>query len=75
MPLRDLEQAEVTCLVDNNVDILLPNTQLAYRPSLGENWFERSLIAEHGFSVVLKLEINGTEHNLLFDERYTRTQS
>jgi Metallo-beta-lactamase superfamily len=48
-------------------DILLPNSQLAYRPSLGENWFERSLIAEHGFSVVLKLEINGTEHKLLFD--------
>jgi 7,8-dihydropterin-6-yl-methyl-4-(beta-D-ribofuranosyl)aminobenzene 5'-phosphate synthase len=67
MPLKDLEKAEVTCLVDNSTDILLPNTQLAYRPSLGENWFERSLIAEHGFSVVLKLETNGTEHKLLFD--------
>jgi 7,8-dihydropterin-6-yl-methyl-4-(beta-D-ribofuranosyl)aminobenzene 5'-phosphate synthase len=67
MPLKDLEKAEVTCMVDNSADILLPNTQLAYRPSLGENWFERSLIAEHGFSVVLKLEINGTEHKLLFD--------
>jgi len=67
MPLKDLEKAEVTCLVDNSADILLPNTQLAYRPSLGDNWFERSLIAEHGFSVVLKLEINGTEHKLLFD--------
>ena len=67
MPLKDLEKAEVTCLVDNSADILLPNTQLAYRPSLGENCFERSLIAEHGFSVVLKLEINGTEHKLLFD--------
>src|SRR6266568_4891277 len=67
MPLKDLEKAEVTCLVDNNVDILLPNTELAYRPSLGENWFERPLIAEHGFSVALKLEINGTEHILLFD--------
>jgi hypothetical protein len=42
MPLKDLEKAEVTCLVDNSADILLPNTQLAYRPSLGENWFERS---------------------------------
>lgn len=67
MPLKDLEKAEVTCLVDNSADILLPNTQLAYRPSLGENWFDRSLIAEHGFSVVLKLEVNGTEHKLLFD--------
>jgi 7,8-dihydropterin-6-yl-methyl-4-(beta-D-ribofuranosyl)aminobenzene 5'-phosphate synthase len=66
MPLKDLEKAEVTCLVDNDADILLPNT-LAYRPSLGENWFERSVIEEHGFSVVLKLDINGTEHKLLFD--------
>lgn len=48
MPLKDLEKAEVTCLVDNSADILLPNTRLAYHPSLGENWFERSLIAEHG---------------------------
>ena len=67
MPLKDLEKVEATCLADNNVDILLPNTQVAYRPSLGENWFERPLIAEHGFSVALKLEINGTEHILLFD--------
>ena len=67
MPLKDLEKAEVICLVDNNVDILLPNTQLAYRPSLGKNWFERSLIAEHGFSVMLKLEIKGKVHGLLFD--------
>ena len=67
MPLRDLEKAEVTCLVDNNVDILLPNTQLACRPSLSGNWFERSLIAEYGFSVVLKIEINGVEYKLLFD--------
>ena len=66
-PLKDLEKAEVTCLADNTVDILLPNTELAYRPSLGENWFERPLVAEHGFSVALKLEINGTEHGLLFD--------
>jgi 7,8-dihydropterin-6-yl-methyl-4-(beta-D-ribofuranosyl)aminobenzene 5'-phosphate synthase len=67
MPLRDVEKAKVTCLVDNNVDILLPNTQLAHRPSLAGNWFERSLIAEHGFSVVLKLESNRIEHTLLFD--------
>ena len=67
MLLKDLEKAEVTCLVDNSADIRLPNTQLAYRLSLGENWFERSLTAEHGFSVVLKLEINGIEHKLLFD--------
>jgi len=59
MPLIDLEKAEVTCLVDNNVDIPTGISSIS--------GFERSLIAEHGFSVVLKLEINGTEHKLLFD--------
>jgi 7,8-dihydropterin-6-yl-methyl-4-(beta-D-ribofuranosyl)aminobenzene 5'-phosphate synthase len=65
--LKELENAEVSCLVDNNVDILLPNTNVAYRPFLSENWFERPLIAEHGFSAALKLEMNGIEHRLLFD--------
>ena len=67
MALKNLENAEVTCLVDNSVDILLPNTQVAYRPIIAENWFERSLIAEHGFSVTIRLEINGTERSLIFD--------
>ena len=67
MTLKEVEKSEVICLIDNNVDILLPNTQMAFRPTLGENWFERTLIAEHGFSVAIRLEVNGTEHTLLFD--------
>ncbi len=67
MHLKNLENATVTCLVDNNVDILLPSTGIASRPPIGKKWFERPLIAEHGFSVALKVEINGTEHTLLFD--------
>src|SRR6187200_269123 len=67
MPLEDIESAEVTCLVDNSVDVLLPNTKVAYRPSLDENWFVHPLIAEHGFCAAVKLEINGIEHRLLFD--------
>ncbi|MFL6356966.1 MAG: MBL fold metallo-hydrolase [Nitrososphaeraceae archaeon] len=67
MPLKDIEGAEVTCLVDNSVDVLLPNTKVACRPSLDENWFVHPLIAEHGFCAAVKLEINGTEHRLLFD--------
>lgn len=67
MPLKDVESAEVTCLVDNSVDILLPNTKVAFRPSLNENWFVHPLIAEHGFCAAIKLEVNGTKHRLLFD--------
>lgn len=67
MPLKDIDSAEITCLVDNSVDILLPNTKIAFRPSLNENWFVHPLIAEHGFCAAIKLEVNGTEHRLLFD--------
>lgn len=67
MPLKDIERAEVTCLVDNSVDVLLPNTKVAYRPSLDQNWFVHPLMAEHGFCAAIKLEVNGTEHRLLFD--------
>ena len=67
MPLTDIDSAEITCLVDNSVDILLPNTKVAFRPSLNENWFVHPLIAEHGFCAAIKLEVNETEHRLLFD--------
>ena len=67
MPLKDIDSTEITCLVDNNVDILLPNTKVAFRPSLNENWFVHPLIAEHGFCAAIKLEVNETEHRLLFD--------
>jgi 7,8-dihydropterin-6-yl-methyl-4-(beta-D-ribofuranosyl)aminobenzene 5'-phosphate synthase len=67
MPLQDIDRAEVTCLVDNSVDVLLPNTKIAYRPSLDENWFVRPLMAEHGFCAAIKLEVNGTERRVLFD--------
>jgi 7,8-dihydropterin-6-yl-methyl-4-(beta-D-ribofuranosyl)aminobenzene 5'-phosphate synthase len=67
MPLKDIESAEITCLVDNSVDILLPNSKIAYRPSLDENWFIHPLMAEHGFCAAIKLEVNGSERRVLFD--------
>ena len=67
MPLKEIEKTEVTCLVDNTVDILLQNTKVAYRSLLTENWFVNSLIAEHGFCAAIKIETNRTEHNILFD--------
>ena len=67
MPLTDIDSAEITCLVDNSVDILLPNTKVAFRPSRNENWFVHPLVAEHGFCAAIKLEVNGTEYRLLFD--------
>jgi 7,8-dihydropterin-6-yl-methyl-4-(beta-D-ribofuranosyl)aminobenzene 5'-phosphate synthase len=67
MPLREVEKVEVTCLVDNNVDVLLPNTEVAHRPVLGQDWYERPLIAEHGFSAAVTVELGGRKHRILLD--------
>lgn len=67
MLLKAVEKVEVTCLVDNNVDVLLPNTEIARRPILAKNWYDKPLIAEHGFCAALTLHIDGIKHTLLLD--------
>jgi 7,8-dihydropterin-6-yl-methyl-4-(beta-D-ribofuranosyl)aminobenzene 5'-phosphate synthase len=65
--LREIENARVTCLVDNSVDVLLPSTEIAKRAQLRDDWNSRPLLAEHGFSAFLSLEINGRQRKVLFD--------
>jgi 7,8-dihydropterin-6-yl-methyl-4-(beta-D-ribofuranosyl)aminobenzene 5'-phosphate synthase len=65
MTLRELEKVEVTCLVDNNVDVLLPNTEVARRPVLTKDWYNQPLIAEHGFCAALTLHIDGIKRRRL----------
>lgn len=67
MPLKEVENVEITCLVDNTVDVLLPGTKVAHRPVLAKNWYERPLIAEHGFSVAVTIEVDGIPHKVLLD--------
>ena len=67
MILKEVERVEVTCLVDNTVDLLLPNTEVAHRPVLTKNWHEQPLVAEHGFCAVLTLHLDGLERSLLLD--------
>jgi 7,8-dihydropterin-6-yl-methyl-4-(beta-D-ribofuranosyl)aminobenzene 5'-phosphate synthase len=67
MILREVEKVEVTCLADNNIDLVLPNTEVACRPALTRNWYKQPLVAEHGFCVALTLQAEGVKHRLLFD--------
>ena len=67
MILKEVEKVEVTCLVDNNVDVLLPNTEVAHRPVLTRSWYRQPLLAEHGFSAALTLHIDGVNRRLLLD--------
>jgi len=67
MLLKEVEKLEVTCLVDNNVDVLLPSTKVARRPIIAKNWYDKPLIAEHGFCAALTLHIDGVKHIVLLD--------
>ena len=67
MTLREVEKVEITCLVDNNVDVLLPSTEVARRPPITKNWFDKPLIAEHGFCAALTLHGSAAKRRLLLD--------
>lgn len=66
--LQPVDAADVTILVDNSIDILLPGSEMVQRAPLARNWTEREqLIAEHGYSLLLTVERNGQRASVLYD--------
>ena len=68
--LRPVDAAEVTVLVDNFVDLLLPSTEVVQRPRVEYGLWERDreqLVAEHGLSLLLSVERDGERASLLYD--------
>lgn len=55
--LRPVESVEVTVLLDNTVDALLPSTEVVRRAPLLPDQFERpALRAEHGYAALVTVE-------------------
>ena len=78
IPLEPVEAVTVTTLVDNVVDVLLPDTGPARRPkrdnaavsvaTLEEGRAWSSPVAEHGFSALVDVRLaSGARHRVLFD--------
>jgi 7,8-dihydropterin-6-yl-methyl-4-(beta-D-ribofuranosyl)aminobenzene 5'-phosphate synthase len=68
--LRPVDVAEVTVLVDNFVDLLLPSTEVVRRPRVDYDLWEpdrEQLVAEHGLSLLLSIERDGERASLLYD--------
>ena len=66
--LLPVEAAEVTILVDNFVDILLPSTETVQRAPLVGDWPEHEqLRAEHGYSLLLTVRREGRSESVLYD--------
>jgi len=69
-PLVPVDAVDVTILVDNFVDALLPSSEVAHRPRVAYDMWERErgqLIAEHGLSLLLSVERNGHSASLIYD--------
>jgi 7,8-dihydropterin-6-yl-methyl-4-(beta-D-ribofuranosyl)aminobenzene 5'-phosphate synthase len=68
--LEPVDAANVTILVDNFIDALLPSSEVAQRPRVAYDMWEREreqLIAEHGLSLVLTVKRDGRSASLIYD--------
>jgi 7,8-dihydropterin-6-yl-methyl-4-(beta-D-ribofuranosyl)aminobenzene 5'-phosphate synthase len=66
--LLPVEAVDITILVDNAIDILLPSTEVAQRAPLAYDWSEGDqLIAEHGYSLLLTIQRAGGTASVLYD--------
>ncbi len=66
--LLPVDVADVTILVDNSLDILLPSDEVAQRAPMYYDWSDRKqLIAEHGYSLLLTVVREGRSESVLYD--------
>jgi 7,8-dihydropterin-6-yl-methyl-4-(beta-D-ribofuranosyl)aminobenzene 5'-phosphate synthase len=75
--LKEVNAVEITSLIDNSVDFLstiekeeVQQVRKWVKESKGEDWVKehfRLPIAEHGFSMLIRLFCNGVSHSVLFD--------
>jgi 7,8-dihydropterin-6-yl-methyl-4-(beta-D-ribofuranosyl)aminobenzene 5'-phosphate synthase len=66
--LKPVDVIDVTILVDNSIDTLLPSTDTVHRPPLAWDYFDQEhLIAEHGYSLLLTIHKDDRTESLLYD--------
>jgi 7,8-dihydropterin-6-yl-methyl-4-(beta-D-ribofuranosyl)aminobenzene 5'-phosphate synthase len=70
--LAPVDAVEATILVDNVSDALVAPTPVATRPALSLEWDRNQLLAEHGYSLLIKLEWAGSSETILYDAGFTR---
>jgi 7,8-dihydropterin-6-yl-methyl-4-(beta-D-ribofuranosyl)aminobenzene 5'-phosphate synthase len=66
--LQPVDRAEVTILVDNAIDVLVPSTPLAQRPPWAWEWSAQpQLRAEHGYSLLLTVTRGDQRDTIVYD--------
>jgi 7,8-dihydropterin-6-yl-methyl-4-(beta-D-ribofuranosyl)aminobenzene 5'-phosphate synthase len=73
MQIKESEKIEILLLQDNYIDLVeAPASPIAARANpVKDGYIKNSVIAEHGFSALVKTTDGGTEHTLLFDFGYS----
>lgn len=71
--LREAERVEITVLVDNYSDVLLQGNRTVIRPLLAKDGLipKDTLLAEHGLSLMVTVQIDGSMHSIILDTGYT----
>ena len=72
--LKAVDRVEITTLMDNYVDLLLPSTDIIARPPLAKEGKINpdTLLAEHGLSLLVTVFQGENKHTVLFDTGYTK---
>ncbi len=65
--LEPVDQASVTVVIDNSVDVFLPTGPIARRPPRAWDPAPGILRAEHGLSLLVRLETDGRASTLMYD--------
>lgn len=72
--LKAVDRVEITTLIDNFVDVLLPSTDVITRPPLSKEGKVKAdtFLAEHGLSLLVAVYQGEDKHTILFDTGYTK---
>lgn len=69
-----MDAVEVTIVLDNYLDVLMAGAEGVRRFPLAYDWVDRdSLLAEHGFSALVSVEMGGSRSSLLYDAGLSRS--
>lgn len=72
---RELDRLEITSLVDNFIDLTSMDSSAMVQRALPikDMKIKGNILAEHGFSALVRTEVEGEVHLLLFDFGYSET--
>lgn len=68
-----MDRIEITTIVDNFSDVLLPGSETVTRPPLAREgcMHNTTLLAEHGLCLLIKVYTGEQTHSILLDTGYT----